>query len=78
QRGIKDRTRAHYRKLLDNHILATFADTDLRDITPAAVRRWYATTAVGTPTMRAHSYSLLRAIMQTALADDLIDSNPCR
>lgn len=61
QRGIKDRTRAHYRKLLDNHILATFADTDLRDITPAAVRRWYATTAVGTPTMRAHSYSLLRA-----------------
>lgn len=76
QRGIKDRTRAHYRKLLDNHILATFADTDLRDITPAAVRRWYATTAVGTPTMRAHSYSLLRAIMQTALADDLIDSNP--
>lgn len=78
QRGIKDRTRAHYRKLLDNHILATFADTDLRDITPAAVRRWYATTAVGTPTMRAHSYRLLRAIMQTALADDLIDSNPCR
>lgn len=78
QRGIKDRTREHYRKLLDNHILDTFADVELRDITPAAVRHWYATTAVGTPTMRAHAYSLLRAIMQTALADDLIDSNPCR
>lgn len=78
QRGIKDRTREHYRKLLDNHILDTFAAIELRDITPAAVRRWYATAAVGTPTMRAHAYSLLRAIMQTALADDLVLSNPCR
>lgn len=78
QRGIKDRTREHYRKLLDNHILSTFEEVDLRDIGPGAVRHWYATTAVGTPTMRAHAYSLLRAIMQTALADDLIDSNPCR
>lgn len=78
QRGIKDRTREHYRKLLDKHIRDTFAGVELRDITPAGVRRWYATTAVGTPTMRAHAYSLLRAIMQTALADDLIDSNPCR
>ncbi|CAN3128572.1 tyrosine-type recombinase/integrase [Mycobacterium sp. smrl_JER01] len=78
QRGIKDRTREHYRKLLDNHILPTFADAELRDIAADAVRRWYATTAVGTPTMRAHAYSLLRAIMHTALADDLVDSNPCR
>jgi integrase len=78
QRGIKERTREHYRKLLDNHILDTFSDVELRDINPAAVRLWYSTTAVGTPTMRAHAYSLLRAIMQTALADDLIDSNPCR
>lgn len=78
QRGIKDRTREHYRKLLDNHILDTFADVELRDITPVAVRRWYATAAIGTPTMRAHAYSLLRAIMQTALADDLVDANPCR
>ena len=78
QRGIKDRTREHYRELLDNHLLPTLSESDLRDITPAAVRRWYATTAVGTPTMRAHAYSLLRAIMQTALADDLIDGNPCR
>jgi integrase len=78
QRGIKDRTREHYRKLLDNHILDTFRDVDLREITPPSVRNWYSTTAVGTPTMRAHAYSLLRAIMQTALADDLVDSNPCR
>lgn len=78
QRGIKDRTREHYRKLLDSHILATFGSVELRDITPAAVRHWYATAAVGTPTLRAHSYSLMRAIMQTALADDLIDANPCR
>src|ERR1700730_2867653 len=30
------------------------------------------------PTMRAHAYSLLRTIMNTALADDVIPANPCR
>lgn len=78
QRSIKDRTRQHYEKLLKHHILDTFKDVNLQDITPTSVRHWYATTAVGTPTMRAHAYSLLRAIMQTAIADDLIDANPCR
>ena len=28
--------------------------------------------------MRAHAYSLLRTIMNTALADDVIPANPCR
>jgi integrase len=78
QRSIKDRTREGYRKLLDNHILPTFEDVELREINSVAVRHWYATTAVGTPTLRAHAYSLMRAIMQTAIADDLVDSNPCR
>ncbi|OZE26166.1 site-specific integrase [Rhodococcus sp. 05-2255-1e] len=78
QHSIKDRTREHYRKLLDNHILPTFAPVALSSIDPAAVRRWYATTAVGTPTMRAHAYSLLRTILETAVRDDVIESNPCR
>ena len=78
QRGITSRTREHYRRLLKTRLLPTFADTELGDILPAAVRRWYVTTAVGSPTMRTHAYSLLRSIMETAFAEDLIDSNPCR
>lgn len=78
RRSIKDRTREHYRKLLDNHILATFADVDVREVSPAEIRGWYATTAVGAPTLRAHAYALMRAVMQTAVTDGLIDANPCR
>ncbi|OBK45593.1 hypothetical protein A5657_02970 [Mycobacterium kubicae] len=38
---------------------------------------WYSTTAPKTPTMRTHAYSLLRSILDSALADNLIDTNPC-
>ncbi len=43
------------------------------------VREWHAGLRRETgPTMRAHAYSLLRTIMNTALADDVIPANPCR
>lgn len=77
-RPISGRTRDHYRRLIDAHILPTFAATDLRDITPAAMHTWYVTTATGTPTVRRHAYSLMRLIMAAALADNLIDTNPCQ
>ena len=48
-------------------------------ITPAAVRSWHANLKTPTaPTMRAHAYGLLRTIMNTAVADDVIAPNPCR
>ena len=31
-----------------------------------------------TPTVRARHYALLKAVLNTAVADDLIDANPCR
>jgi hypothetical protein len=37
-RDLRPRTRAEYTKLLAGHILPTFADTYLDDISPAAVR----------------------------------------
>jgi integrase len=49
------------------------------------VRAWYAKLARANghkikdrPTARAHAYGLLRTIMNTAVADELRDSNPCR
>nr|VTP01995.1 Putative prophage phiRv2 integrase [Mycobacterium riyadhense] len=41
QREVASRTREHYRRLLDTRLLPTFADTDLRTISPTAVREWY-------------------------------------
>lgn len=77
-RPLRPRTRAHYLQLLDQHINPTFGTMAVRDITGEAVDRWYARTAVDTPTVRAHSYSLLRTILETARTrDKLIEVNPC-
>ncbi|MCM0622839.1 tyrosine-type recombinase/integrase [Nocardioides bruguierae] len=71
-RPLAERTRAHYRTLLDEHILPTFADVPLRDITVEDVERWHTLTAAGRPTLQAHAYSLLRTILGTAVQRGLI------
>ncbi|WP_239657257.1 site-specific integrase [Mycobacterium riyadhense] len=76
QRAITSRTRDHYRRQLQYRLLPTFANTELHDISPAAVRDWYATTAAAT--VRNHAYSVLRLIMAAAVDDNLIDANPCQ
>jgi len=77
-RELKPRTKEHYARLLDTHILPTLGEVALPQITPSRVRAWHAATSVNKPTMRAHAYSLLRTVLNTAAADDLITSNPCR
>jgi integrase len=84
-RDLQPTTRGHYRQVLDAHIYPTFGDTAVTAITPAAVRGWHADLARSKgskvkdrPTARAHAYGLLRTILNTAVADDLIPSNPCR
>ena len=77
-RPLRPRTRAHYQSLLDHQILETFGRKPPRSITMESVDHWYAKTAVDTPTLRAHAYSLLRTILETARTrDKLITTNPC-
>jgi integrase len=78
-RDLSGSTRKLYRIILDTHILPGFEDVPLTGITPAAVREWHAGLRAETgPTQRARAYSLLRTILGTAVADDLIPANPCR
>jgi integrase len=77
-RELKPRTKAGYQAILDRHLIPAFGTTPLRSITPALVRSWYATLDPATPVMRAHAYALLRTILKTAEADDLIATNPAR
>ncbi|RHW25446.1 site-specific integrase [Nocardioides immobilis] len=73
------RTRAHYRALLDQHILPTFGDVPLRYITHEAVDDWYERTAVNAPTLQAHAYSLLRTILGTAVDRGILNTaNPAK
>lgn len=77
-RPLKPRTVDHYRAMLDDYLIPTFGSKPVRDITMESVDRWYARTLTDKPTMRAHAYSLLRTILETARTRDrLIDSNPC-
>lgn len=75
---LSPRTKAHYRKLLDEHILPTFATVALADIEPEDIDAWHELTLPHAPTMRAHAYSLLRTILGTATDRRLIPSNPAK
>jgi integrase len=75
---LKPRTRYDYGRILDRLLLPEFGQMPLKAITPAAVRAWYKRLNPATPVMRAHAYGLLRAMLRTAVADDLIAVSPCR
>lgn len=78
ERDLKPRTRGDYQRILDKHLIPKFGTTPMAAITPTMVRSWYATLPKAAPTMRAHTYSLLRTIMRAAVADDVIAASPCR
>ncbi|MGW1603104.1 tyrosine-type recombinase/integrase [Streptomyces eurythermus] len=80
ERELAVRTEDLYKHLLRLHILPTFAELDLDEITASRVREWRAerlrTTKAKTTVAKA--YRLLKGILETAVDDDLISRNPCR
>ena len=67
-RPLKDRTREHYRKLLDQHLIPAFGAMPLSSITIDDVRGWHSRFGTKTPTVRSHSYGLRRAMLGTAFS----------
>lgn len=72
------RTKSGYRDLLDRFILPTFGHLPVHTITRDQVEHWYKRTATNRPTYRARAYSLLRAILTSAVDDDYLLVNPAR
>lgn len=75
---LKIRTRELYQWLLDKYVVPHVGHLPLDKITPGVVRSWHAgllRDAAPTPTRQA--YSLLRAMLNTAVADELLPRNPC-
>ncbi|MFD6494651.1 tyrosine-type recombinase/integrase [Streptomyces sp. NPDC060188] len=73
-------TRERNAGVLNRHILPTFRTIPLREITTPKVRRWRTDlldAGVGPATV-SKAYQVLRAIMNTAVDDGLIERNPCR
>ncbi|MFJ8863868.1 tyrosine-type recombinase/integrase [Streptomyces sp. NPDC102451] len=80
ERGLSATTDELYRRLLRLHLLPTFEGLDLDEITAPRVRTWRTErlACTGAATTVAKAYRLLKAIMETAVDDELIRRNPCR
>lgn len=80
ERELTSTTRQLYGSLLKHHLEPAFGAVNVGEISAPLVRRWRAEKlAAGTgPTTVAKAYALLRAILGTALSDQLIRRNPCQ
>jgi len=77
---LRLRTIELYEGLLDRQILPTLGEVELSRLTTARVRTWRARLlkqGTGASTV-AKAYRLLRAMFNTAVADELVVKNPCR
>ena len=73
-------TRVLYEGELRLHILPGLGDIELARLSPSDVRTWHAKMSKGTrpgPVGVAKCYRLLRAVLNTAVDDELIAKNPC-
>ncbi|PJM93084.1 tyrosine-type recombinase/integrase [Streptomyces sp. CB01373] len=79
-RKLADRTRERNESVMRLHVLPTFGVGSVADVTTAQVRGWRGkliAAGIGEPTA-VKAYQLLRALMNTAVDDELIRRNPCR
>lgn len=76
-RELKPRTRAEYARIVEV-LTAAFGDTALDAITTDSVKAWYGDLDPKRRAARSHAYSLLRTILNTAVEEEHISSNPCR
>ena len=69
-----------YTYLIDHLLLPTLGDIELADLRPARVRAWRASLLRARrpgPTTIAKAYRVLKAMLSTAVIDNLIPRNPC-
>lgn len=72
-------TRVGYRRLWERTIRGSIGQRQLRAIRPDSVRAWHGElAAAASQDQAAKAYRLLRAVLATAEADELIRQNPCR
>lgn len=77
-RSLAPRTRELYEDLLRRHLEPHLGTTPLVRLTTDRIRGWWSTVATDvSPLQAAKAYRLLRAILNTAVADGLLARNPC-
>lgn len=76
---LRPRVQELYQGYLDNHILPTLGSAPLGQLTTVTVRRWHSALLSGGlgRSTAAKCYRLLRAILNTAVEDRHLVTNPC-
>lgn len=77
-RPLAARTVEGYESLLATYINPAFGKKHVHTITKTLVSDWYKTLPEDKPTTRARTYSLLRAILATAVEDEHLTANPAK
>ncbi|GAA3134539.1 tyrosine-type recombinase/integrase [Streptosporangium carneum] len=78
--GLRPKTMQLYEGLFRLHLVLTFGNCTVGEIKAAHVRKWRKALLDGGvgPVTVAKAYRLLKAIMNTAVEDKMIKSNPCQ
>jgi integrase len=80
ERDLEDSTRELYMGYLRNHINPTLGTALLCELSAPRIRAWRSALlqdGTGAPTV-ARNYALLRAVLNTAVDDEILKRNPCR
>lgn len=78
-RPLAPRTIDSYTHSLARWILPALGHVTLDKLTPTKVRTWHAQVSAATgPTATRQAYSVLRAVLNTAVEDELLSRNPCK
>ena len=78
-RPLTPATRLGYQRLYRRNVAPRLGGRQLRTLRPETIRTWHAeVTAAAGADQAAKSYRMLRAVLATAEADELIRQNPCR
>lgn len=76
ERGLRPGTARGYRQLLATRILPYFGDMPLMSVTLSDIKTWRASLDPATTATNAAAYRLLRALLQAAEEEELIDRAP--
>jgi integrase len=75
---LRPTTQAKYAHLLGRHIAPALGREPLGRLTSSVVRAWYLALRAQHPTTADDAYRLLRAVFNTAVADEVLAVSPCR
>lgn len=78
ERDLEPRILEGDEHLLRRYLAPVLRSLTIHSVTPSVVRTRWSQLLRDLPTVRARSSALLKAILNTAVADGVVDSNPCR